>query len=156
MSHAITIPRLGWSMEEGVFAGWLKRDGETVRVGEPLFSLEGEKATQDVEATDAGVLRIPAEAPQTGDTVAVGAVIGYLVAEGTSESAPGGSAVRTNFATEVPRSGPDEARPRSSPLARRVARRTRGRLDHAPRLRHDGPRPQGRRSGRGEVASVSS
>ena len=152
MSHAITIPRLGWSMEEGVFAGWLKRDGETVCVGEPLFSLEGEKATQDVEATDAGVLRIPAEAPQTGDTVAVGAVIGYPVAEGTSESAPAGPLCGPILRRKFRGADPTK-RVASSPLRGGGGR---GRLDHAPRLRHDGPRPQGRRSGRGEVASVSS
>src|SRR3954451_9899944 len=86
MPIEITVPRLGWSMEEGVFAGWLKRDGEAVRAGDPLFSLEGEKATQDVEAIDDGTLQIPPTAPGVGDTVAVGAVIGYLV--GPGESAP--------------------------------------------------------------------
>src|SRR3954449_3171217 len=69
MPIAITIPRLGWNMDEGVFAGWLKRDGEAVRAGEPLFSLEGEKATQDVEAIDDGVLSIPPGAPGVGDRV---------------------------------------------------------------------------------------
>ncbi len=63
MAIEITIPRLGWSMEEGVFAGWLKHDGEPVRAGDPLFSLEGEKATQDVEAIDDGTLSIPSNAP---------------------------------------------------------------------------------------------
>jgi pyruvate dehydrogenase E2 component (dihydrolipoamide acetyltransferase) len=129
MSHTITIPRLGWSMEEGVFAGWLKRDGDAVAAGEPLFSLEGEKATQDVESTDSGVLRIPADAPQTGDTVAVGAVIGYLVADGVAAPASVGSVARTIAPIEVPhneshqhRPDPSPDRPRSSPLARRLAR----------------------------------
>src|SRR5438093_331986 len=36
----ITVPRLGWNMEEGIFAGWLKQDGESVRAGEALFCLE--------------------------------------------------------------------------------------------------------------------
>ena len=49
MAIEISIPRLGWNMDEGVFAGWLKEDGETVRAGDPLFSLEGEKATQDTQ-----------------------------------------------------------------------------------------------------------
>ena len=31
MAYAIVVPRLGWSMEEGTFVRWLKRDGETVR-----------------------------------------------------------------------------------------------------------------------------
>jgi pyruvate dehydrogenase E2 component (dihydrolipoamide acetyltransferase) len=88
MAFEITIPRLGWSMEEGIFSGWLKQDGDTVRQGDPLFELEGEKAIQEIEAVDAGVLRIPANGPQPGSMVKVGAVVGYLVAEG--ESLPAG------------------------------------------------------------------
>jgi pyruvate dehydrogenase E2 component (dihydrolipoamide acetyltransferase) len=84
MAHEITIPRLGWSMEEGVFSGWLKQEGDTVRQGDPLFELEGEKAIQEIEAVDAGILRIPANGPQPGSMVKVGAVVGYLVAEGES------------------------------------------------------------------------
>jgi pyruvate dehydrogenase E2 component (dihydrolipoamide acetyltransferase) len=75
----ITIPRLGWSMEEGTFIGWLKKDGDFVKTGEPLFTLEGEKAAQDVEAADTGVLRIPADAPPAGTVVQVGAVIGHFL-----------------------------------------------------------------------------
>ena len=84
MVHEITIPRLGWSMEEGVFSGWLKQDGDTIRQGDPLFELEGEKAVQEIESLDAGILRIPANSPQPGSAVKVGAVVGYLVAEGES------------------------------------------------------------------------
>ena len=87
MPIAITIPRLGWNMEQGVFVGWLKQDGETIRAGDPLFTLEGEKATQDIEASDPGILRIPATTPQAGDTVAVGALIGYLLAPGEAQPA---------------------------------------------------------------------
>jgi pyruvate dehydrogenase E2 component (dihydrolipoamide acetyltransferase) len=81
MPVEITIPRLGWSMDEGNFVGWLKKDGEQVKSGEPLFTLESEKAAQDIEATDNGVLRIPNDAPQPGAVVKVGQHIGYLVAE---------------------------------------------------------------------------
>ena len=84
MAFEITIPRLGWSMEEGTFSGWLKQDGDTIQCGDPLFELEGEKAIQEIEAVDAGILRIPANGPQPGSMVKVGAVVGYLVAEGES------------------------------------------------------------------------
>ena len=61
-------------------------DGETVRAGDPLFTLEGEKATQDVEAIDAGH---PADRPRRprrpATVVAVGAVIGYLLAPGEAD-----------------------------------------------------------------------
>jgi len=86
MAVEITIPRLGWNMEEGIFAGWLKRDGDAIRAGESVFSLESEKATQDIECLDSGVLRIPPNAPKEGDTLAVGTVIAYLVQAG--EPAP--------------------------------------------------------------------
>lgn len=86
MAHEIVIPRLGWSMEQGTFVGWLKRDGDAVRAGEPLFELEGEKSLQEIEALDTGVLRIPPDAPPPGSTVDVGAVIGYLAA--ADEPAP--------------------------------------------------------------------
>ena len=69
MAHEIVIPRLGWSMEEGVFVRWLKRDGDVVRPGDMLFELEGEKALQEIEAIDGGILRIPPDAPAPGDVV---------------------------------------------------------------------------------------
>lgn len=81
MAFEIVIPRLGWSMEEGTFSGWLKKDGAFVRSGEALFSLEGEKAIQDIESIDEGILRIPPDGPKVGTVVKVGAVVGYLVAE---------------------------------------------------------------------------
>ena len=82
MSHEIVIPRLGWSMEEGTFVGWLKKDGDLVRRGDAVFELEGEKASQDIEAVDEGILRIPPTGPKPGSLLKVGAVVGYLVAAG--------------------------------------------------------------------------
>jgi len=97
MAHEITIPRLGWSMEEGVFSGWLKKDGDAIRQGDPLFELEGEKAIQEIEAVDAGILRFSANGPQPGSMVKVGAVVGYLVADGESlpvDATPDASAIK--------------------------------------------------------------
>lgn len=79
MPIEITVPRLGWTMEEGTFVGWLKQDGEPVRSGEPLFTLDGDKALQDVEAIDSGILRIPPDGPKPGSTVRVGALLGFLM-----------------------------------------------------------------------------
>jgi len=86
MAIEITVPRLGWSMEEGTFAGWLKQDGEQVSVGEPLFAMESEKVTMDVESLDDGILYLPPDAPVTGSVVVVGQLLGFLLAAG--ESAP--------------------------------------------------------------------
>lgn len=91
MAHSITVPRLGWSMEEGVFCEWLKLPGEFVRTGEMIFMLEGEKAAQEIESLDSGFLAIPPDAPKPGTTVKVGEIVGYLIAEG--EAAP--SSVRS-------------------------------------------------------------
>ena len=82
MAHEITIPRLGWNMEEGVFQGWLKNDGDSVRCGDMLFSLEGEKATEEIECLESGVLHIQPGGPKVGDRVLVGAVIGAVVEKG--------------------------------------------------------------------------
>ena len=86
MSIEITVPRLGWTMEEGTFVGWLKKDGEPVRAGEPLFTLDGDKALQEIEATDSGILRILRDAPKPGSTVRVGALLGHLLTESLSEN----------------------------------------------------------------------
>ncbi len=85
-SITIIVPRLGWSMEEATFAGWLKQPGETVKAGDLLFTLENEKASQEVESIDAGILRLPPDAPQVGDVVKVGALLGYLDAEGECDA----------------------------------------------------------------------
>lgn len=106
MPVPITVPRLGWNMEEGTFAGWLKQAGDSVRAGEALFRLESDKSTEDVECLDAGVLVIPADAPREGDRVLVGAVIGHLLQPGEQ-------------AVSQPR---DQPRPTASPRARRIAR----------------------------------
>jgi pyruvate dehydrogenase E2 component (dihydrolipoamide acetyltransferase) len=111
MAIPITVPRLGWNMEEGQFAGWLKPDGAPVRAGEALFRLESEKATEEIECLDNGILRIPRDGPAEGDKVVVGAVIGFLVQPG--EQIPS--------ETQTP-SPPESSKPRSSPRARRVAR----------------------------------
>ena len=73
-------------MEEGKFLAWLKQDGDLIKEGEPLFTLESDKAAQEVEAIDSGILRIPLDGPKPGDVIKVGHVLGYLLAEG--ESAP--------------------------------------------------------------------
>lgn len=89
MPHEIQLPRLGWSMEEGRFLGWLKRPGERVEEGEPLFALETDKASQDVDATAGGILHLAPDAPSEGDVVPVGRVLGWLL--GPGETAPAAS-----------------------------------------------------------------
>lgn len=100
MAIEITIPRLGWSMDEGIFGEWLKADGEFVKADEPVFTLESEKALQEVESVDEGYLSIIPGGPDEGDTVTVGTLVAFLLAEG--EKAPHtkvGSAVLEEPAT---------------------------------------------------------
>ena len=135
MAIEVTIPRLGWNMEEGTFLGWLKRDGQPTAAGEPLFSLEGDKATQDVESLENGILRIPTDGPKEGEKVAVGAVIAYLVSPGEiapfEAVTPGKPSPSTVAPRELaPPDGPprkpvavrENSKLRISPRARRIAR----------------------------------
>lgn len=123
MAHTITVPRLGWSMEEGTFGEWLKKDGDRIKPGDPLFVLEGEKSAQDIESLDGGTLRIPPDAPRPGDVVRVGQLLGYLVADG--EAAPFENSEKPHApgnGTAVSSSSTTTAGPAAGPAARRLAR----------------------------------
>lgn len=125
MAHEIRVPRLGWSMEVGTFLGWRKQDGERVAVGEPVFELEGEKAAQEIEALEAGVLRIAPDSPALGTEVSVGRLIGYLLEAG--EPDPFAQDPQDSPAPDVADAvfsdadAPSSSRP-LSPAARRRAR----------------------------------
>ncbi len=82
MAYDIVVPRLGWSMDEGVFVEWLFEPGEFVSKGSSLFVIEGDKAAEEIESFDEGILHIPEQAPQPGDSVSVGQLLGFLTAEG--------------------------------------------------------------------------
>src|SRR5438477_11599515 len=73
MASEVKLPRLGQGMEAGTITRWLKSEGDTVAKGEPLFEIDTDKVTQEVEADYAGVLlRIElasGEAP-VGQTIA--------------------------------------------------------------------------------------
>jgi pyruvate dehydrogenase E2 component (dihydrolipoamide acetyltransferase) len=73
-------------MEEGTFVQWLKAPGDYVTVGEAIYLLEGEKAAQEIESIDAGILCVPSDAPQPGSPVRVGEVVGFLLSD--SEQPP--------------------------------------------------------------------
>jgi pyruvate dehydrogenase E2 component (dihydrolipoamide acetyltransferase) len=132
MPIEITVPRLGWSMEEGTFTGWLKQNGDTVRVGEPLFAMESEKVTLDVESLDNGILYVPPGAPMPGAIVVVGQRLGFLLAP--DEAAPQTlladqpavdslpeSAVSTQGPSDLAKTPTRGGRTPVTPRARRVA-----------------------------------
>jgi pyruvate/2-oxoglutarate dehydrogenase complex dihydrolipoamide acyltransferase (E2) component len=76
MSTQVLFPKIGFSMEEGTLAEWLVADGAEVKEGQPLYALESEKATQEVESPASGTLRVIAK---TGEVYKVGDVLGEIV-----------------------------------------------------------------------------
>jgi pyruvate dehydrogenase E2 component (dihydrolipoamide acetyltransferase) len=91
MATEIKLPRLGQGMESGTVVRWLKQEGERVEKGEPLYELDTEKVTQEVEADASGVLLKIAvqegEAP-VGQTIAVIGEEGEAVPEAEPKAAP--------------------------------------------------------------------
>jgi pyruvate dehydrogenase E2 component (dihydrolipoamide acetyltransferase) len=112
----ITLPRLGWSMEEGKFLAWLKQDGDFIKEGDPLFTLESDKAAQEVEAIDSGILHIPLDGPKSGDVIKVGHVLGYLLAEGESAPVSNQPEIKTRELSEPPQSGENNLVHSSAPI----------------------------------------
>jgi 2-oxoglutarate dehydrogenase E2 component (dihydrolipoamide succinyltransferase) len=76
MATEIRVPSLGESVVEATVGQWFKQAGDAVAADEPLVELETDKVTVEVPAPASGVL---AEiAVKSGDTVAVGAVLGMI------------------------------------------------------------------------------
>jgi pyruvate dehydrogenase E2 component (dihydrolipoyllysine-residue acetyltransferase) len=142
----VKLPRLGQGMEAGTIVRWLKSEGEQVEKGEPLYELDTDKVTQEVEAEASGVLlRIAVaegEVP-VGQTIAVIGAEGEQVPEaaaaeqepteegsrapardeerkrGRQASSNGSEQVEELRASEPARA---DGRIKASPLARRIAR----------------------------------
>jgi pyruvate dehydrogenase E2 component (dihydrolipoamide acetyltransferase) len=108
----LRLPQLGDIMTEGRLTAWLQADGAAVEAGQPLYDLETDKVSFTVEAPAGGVLRhvVPA-----GETVAVGTVVGHLLAPG--EPLPAG---RGGGPSTARRGGSLEVR--ATPAARALAR----------------------------------
>lgn len=75
MTTQVLMPKVGFSMNEGMLSEWLVADGETVKQGQALYSLESEKSVQEIEAPASGTLKILAAA---GEVYQVGAVLGDI------------------------------------------------------------------------------
>lgn len=79
MRTEIRMANLGFDMESGVVASWLKQIGDRVERGEAIVEVETDKATIEMEATQGGTLVEIVAGP--GQEVPVGEVIGYLEAD---------------------------------------------------------------------------
>lgn len=75
MSTEVLLPKLGFSMNEGLLTEWLVADGGQAVAGEPLFALESDKSVQEVESPATGTLRI---LKQPDETYEVGTVLGII------------------------------------------------------------------------------
>src|SRR5919206_143660 len=76
MATQVVMPKLSPTMEEGQLSRWLKKEGDTVGVGEPLAEIDTDKATMEAQALASGVLRkilVP-----EGQTVPLGAIIAII------------------------------------------------------------------------------
>jgi pyruvate/2-oxoglutarate dehydrogenase complex dihydrolipoamide acyltransferase (E2) component len=76
MSVEVRIPQIGFSTQEAKLAEWLVPDGGKVEAGQMLYSLELDKAVQEVEAPASGTLKVRA---QPGEVYEVGALIAEIV-----------------------------------------------------------------------------
>src|SRR5512134_3687873 len=86
MATEVKLPRLGQGMESGTIVKWLKGEGEPVKKREPLYELDTDKVTQEVEAEADGVLlKIVVDSGE----VEVGRTIAFIGSEG--EDVPSGN-----------------------------------------------------------------
>src|SRR5947208_6954218 len=151
MANEVKLPRLGQGMEAGTITKWLKSEGDTVEKGEPLYELDTDKVTQEVEADFSGVLlkiTVPEGEAEVGRTIAVIGEKGESV-KVADETGPGppeaetdddeGAEKSAEKPAEAPAREPERERGReaqaapssdgrnggrvkASPLARRIAR----------------------------------
>lgn len=75
MTTQVLLPKIGFSMNEGLLTEWLVPDGAEVAEGQPLYALESEKSVQEVEAPASGKLRIIAA---VGETYEVGTLLAEI------------------------------------------------------------------------------
>ncbi len=75
MATEIRIPKIGISMTEATLTEWLADNGATVETGQPLYSIEMDKSTNEVEAPASGVLTIVGE---VGEVYEVGTLIATI------------------------------------------------------------------------------
>lgn len=83
MSLEIKVPSVGESITEVVLAKWLKKDGDHVEMDEVIAELESDKATFELPAEAAGILKLIAK---EGDTLEVGSVVCNIEESGTTFS----------------------------------------------------------------------
>jgi 2-oxoglutarate dehydrogenase E2 component (dihydrolipoamide succinyltransferase) len=119
MALEVKIPALGESISEVVIAKWLKKDGDFVKMDEVLCELETDKATMELNAEQAGVLKIIAA---EGATLAIGDVVCSLDidAKAPAAAAPATEATPAAPAAVAPASQQTYASGHPSPAAAKI------------------------------------
>lgn len=139
MAKEIFMPKLSSTMEVGTLLQWLKEEGDSVEIGEPIFEIMTDKINIEVEAYDAGTLL--KKYFQEDDQVPVNYIIGYIgiAGETVPDASPGlsGSEVEVQEQAEAPAPAATDAadlvgvgnsvsqngeKPRATPAARKLAR----------------------------------
>lgn len=132
----VIMPKMGDGMEEGTLLEWLKKEGDAVKSGEVIGTIQTDKATLELESPGAG--KFSGVLIQSGDTVPVGRPIAALLKEGESlpanwgsgssaasapaETAQPATTVAAQQASAPPPSTPAPSeRVKASPLAKKVA-----------------------------------
>jgi pyruvate dehydrogenase E2 component (dihydrolipoamide acetyltransferase) len=122
-SYQVVLPKLGLTMTGATLVEWLKADGDLVQKGEPLFVLESDKSTLEIEAPASGTLRILVP---TGETVAVHTPVATLLGaeQASSPLSELATVCEPPPAAESQSPIPDTQYPTAaSPKARALARR---------------------------------
>lgn len=75
MASEIRIPKIGMSATELTLTEWMFADGEPVKAGDVIYTVETDKTASEIEAQDSGTLRITGV---EGESYAVGTLIGVI------------------------------------------------------------------------------
>jgi 2-oxoglutarate dehydrogenase E2 component (dihydrolipoamide succinyltransferase) len=106
MKIDLKIPTVGESISEATIGSWTKKDGEFVKRNEILMSIETDKASVEVVAENDGVLHI---ATPAGQTVKIGAVVGFIDTDGKPSASANVSAAASAAASAFDKPASAEA-----------------------------------------------
>ncbi|QIF01001.1 dihydrolipoyllysine-residue succinyltransferase [Roseimicrobium sp. ORNL1] len=115
MSTEVKIPTLGESIAGGLISKWHKNDGDAVKAGDVLLTLETDKVAQEIAAEADGVLRQKAK---EGDEVEVGAVVA-TIESGAGAPAAAAPAPAPKEPEKAAASAPKAAEPAPAPAAKK-------------------------------------
>ena len=96
----VIMPKMGDGMEEGTLLEWLKKDGDVVKSGEVIGTIQTDKATLELESPGAG--KLSGILLKSGDTVPVGQPIAALLKDGENLPQAWGSGTHATHSTEQP------------------------------------------------------